>query len=133
MTEYRVYHFTIVEDPDYEVVTHYVEAFRKDADVLRFIKENKAEAIFSASANEADLKYSVCLMNVSINAASSLRGRNSSVHTIPPGKASKTIASLLQIGKDTAACSNSVLPIMWDGQTDLKLVVMPPTQNMHKG
>lgn len=44
MTEYRVYHFTIVEDPDYEVVTHYVEAFRKDADVLRFIKENKAEA-----------------------------------------------------------------------------------------
>lgn len=44
MTEYRVYHFTIVEDPDYEVVTHYVEAFRRTADVVRFLGENRAEA-----------------------------------------------------------------------------------------
>lgn len=44
MTEYRVYCFTIVEDPDYEVVTHYVEAFTKTADVVRFLGENRAEA-----------------------------------------------------------------------------------------
>lgn len=44
MTLYRVYNFLIVEDSEYTSAYHWTEAFTNTADVLRFIKENRAEA-----------------------------------------------------------------------------------------